>query len=171
MEPHTFCSFCGTRYPENLEWPRTCPACHNTTYHNPAPVAVMLVPVGVGLLLIRRLVEPHIGRLALPGGYVNYEETWQAAGAREVFEETGVRLDPENVREFFVSSAPDGTVLIFGVSDPVERAAVEAFKPTSEATECVVIDAPVDNLAFPLHAEAVTAYFEHHNNESTPARI
>ena len=159
MRLHTFCSFCGTRFPENAGCPRTCDTCHNTTYRNPIPVAVVLIPVGSGLLLMRRLVEPHVGKLALPGGYINFGESWQAAGAREVAEETGLIIDPLKIREFCVRSAPDSTVLIFGLSDPVEPAAVAAFRPTDEATECVVIDAPTKDLAFTLHAEAVAAYF------------
>lgn len=160
MQPHTFCSFCGARFPENLSWPRTCPACHHTSHRNPLPVAVVLVPVkNEGLLLIRRSIEPQAGKLALPGGYINLGETWQEAGAREVAEETGVRLDPAGIREFGVRSAPDGTVLIFGLSDPVGRSAVNAFQSTNETTECRIIHAPVDDLAFPLHAEMVFAYF------------
>ena len=160
MNLHTFCSFCGTRFPEDLGWPRRCPACGQTTYRNPLPVAVALVPVDGGLLLIRRLVEPQVGKLALPGGYINFGETWQAAAAREVAEETGVVLDPATIHEFRVRSAPDGTVLIFGLSAPVERSAVAAFEPTAETSECLVIRAPVPDMAFPLHAEAIEAYFE-----------
>ncbi len=161
MKPHTFCSFCGTRFPEDAGWPRTCPACHNTTYRNPLPVAVVLVPVdGGGLLLIRRLVEPQVGKLALPGGYINYGESWQVAGAREVAEETGVILDPAEVREYGVRSAPDGTVLIFGLANPVDPSVVAAFEQTAETSACVIIHAPVEGLAFPLHAEMVAVYFE-----------
>ena len=159
MKLHTYCSFCGTRFPGDLGWPRRCPACGNATYRNPLPVAVTLVPVDGGLLLIRRLVEPQAGKLALPGGYVNFGETWQAAAAREVAEETGVAIDPAVIREFRVRSAPDGTVLIFGLSAPVERAAAMAFRPTAESSECRVIDAPVPDVAFPLHAEVIAAYF------------
>ena len=158
MQPHTFCSFCGTRYPENLSWPRLCPACHHTTYRNPLPVAVVLVPVGDGLLLIRRTVPPQAGQLALPGGYINDGETWQAAGAREVTEEAGVHLDPAKIREFAVRSAPDGTLLIFGLSEAVLPARLAAFEPTAETAERVVIQ-ELTALAFPLHEEAVRAYF------------
>ena len=160
MHLHTFCSFCGARFPGNPGWPRRCPACGNTTYRNPLPVAVTLVPVDGGLLLIRRLVEPQVGKLALPGGYINFGETWQAAAAREVAEETGVVLDPAKIREFRVRSAPDGTVLIFGRSAPVEPSAVASFEPTAETSGCLVIRAPVQGMAFPLHAEAIEAYFE-----------
>ena len=159
MSPHTFCSFCGVRFPENMGWPRTCPACGHTTYRNPLPVAVVLIPVESGLLLIRRSIAPQVGKLALPGGYINDGETWQAAAAREVAEETGLRLDAAAIREFRVRSAPDGTLLVFGLAAAVERSAVAAFAPTPETSECSVIDAPVAGMAFPLHAEAVAAYF------------
>ena len=158
MQPHTFCSFCGARFPESLGWPRTCPACGHTTYRNPLPVAVVLVPVDGDLLLIRRTVAPQAGKLALPGGYINHGESWQAAGAREVAEEAGVQVDPATIREFAVRSAPDGTLLIFGLSEPVSPAGLAAFQPTAETAERVVIREPT-TLAFPLHEEAVRAYF------------
>lgn len=159
MKAHSYCSFCGSRFPDDLAWPRMCPVCHNTTYRNPLPVAVVLVPVDGGLLVVRRAIAPHIGKLALPGGYINMGESWQAAGAREVIEETGFSLDPATIHEFRVKSAPDGTVLIFGISQPLERSRISAFVPTSEASECIVIQA-ASELAFPLHTEVVEAYFQ-----------
>ncbi len=161
MQPHTFCSFCGTRFPADAGWPRRCPACNNTTYRNPLPVVVVLVPVeSSGLLLIRRAIEPQVGKLALPGGYVNYGETWQEAAVREVQEETGILVAAESIREFRVRSAPDGTLLLFGVSASVPRSAVTAYQPTAETSECLVVDAPMPNMAFPLHASVVSAYFQ-----------
>jgi ADP-ribose pyrophosphatase YjhB (NUDIX family) len=159
MKAYTYCSFCGSRFPDDLAWPRTCPVCHNTTYRNPLPVAVVLVPVDGGLLLIRRAVAPHVGKLALPGGYINIGESWQAAGAREVMEETGLSLDPAAIHAFRVCSAADGTVLIFGIAQLVDRRALLSFLPTPEASECVVIEA-VTELAFPLHTEVVRTYFQ-----------
>ena len=62
------------------------------------PVSVVLVPVWqgsrIGLLVIRRAIAPRIGRLALVGGFVEEQESWQATAARETREEAGVLLDP-----------------------------------------------------------------------------
>ncbi|HET9221798.1 MAG TPA: NUDIX domain-containing protein, partial [Roseiflexaceae bacterium] len=99
---HSHCSYCGAAFAEGQPWPRLCAACGNTTYLNPTPVAVVLLPVDDGLLLVRRAIPPHVGKLALPGGYVNLDETWQEAGAREVLEETGVVIDPQEIREYRV---------------------------------------------------------------------
>src|SRR5205085_2744337 len=69
-----------------------------------------------GVLAVRGAIEPRKGQLALPGGFVDLGESWQQAGARELREETGIVIDPGEIRDFRVLSAPDGTVLIFGVA-------------------------------------------------------
>jgi ADP-ribose pyrophosphatase YjhB (NUDIX family) len=120
------------------------------------PVVVMLVPVEGGLLAVRRGIEPGRGKLALPGGYLGMDETWQEAGAREVFEETGVTIDPAGIREIAVRSTRDGALLIFGLAAPL--AALPAFQYDAETLECAILEAPAE-LAFPLHTEIVAAYF------------
>src|SRR5215813_12854269 len=96
------CSYCGHAFAPGQPWPRTCGHCNHISYRNPLPVAVVLVPVDRGLLVVRRNIEPGFGKLALPGGYVDFLESWQQAGAREVFEETGLRLAPAEIQDFRV---------------------------------------------------------------------
>jgi ADP-ribose pyrophosphatase YjhB (NUDIX family) len=152
------CSFCGHRYEADLAWPRTCAGCGGTTYKNPLPVAVVLVPVGGGLLAVRRGIPPAVGKLALPGGYIGLGETWQEAGAREVFEETGVRIDPAGIDDFRVRSASDGTLLVFGLAREIPESALSGLTLSEEATEILILRGAED-LAFELHAEAVRAFF------------
>lgn len=163
FEPHTYCSFCGARFPDGLGWPRACPNCGNTSYRNPLPVAVVLVPVDASLLVVRRAVAPQVGKLALPGGYINLGESWQAAGAREVCEETGVVIDPATIRAFQVHSAPDGTVLIFGIVGPLSGAALPMFAPNAEVSERTLIATPLE-LAFPLHTSVAADFFAQRPN-------
>ena len=75
------CGYCGQAFTPDAPWPRTCAHCGQISYLNPVPVAVALVPVDDGLLIVRRAIEPGRGLLALPGGYINHDETWQAACA------------------------------------------------------------------------------------------
>jgi ADP-ribose pyrophosphatase YjhB (NUDIX family) len=110
--------------------------------------------------VVRRGIEPGRGKLALPGGYIEYGETWQAACAREVYEETGVRLDPERIREIAVRSAPDGALLVFGLAAPLRRAELPAFRLDAETLEVLILEQP-EELAFSKHTTVVVAYFEH----------
>ncbi len=152
------CSYCGSAFIDSLAFPRQCANCENTTYLNPLPVAVLLLPVDEGLLFIRRNIEPQKGKLALPGGYINAGENWQAAAARELFEETGVSISPDEIELFDVLSAPDNTLLIFGLAKKRSSNELREFVLSEETAECVVSKG-LQELAFPLHAQIVEAYF------------
>lgn len=160
MVKDTFCSYCGQRFPDGLGYPRTCQGCRETTWKNPIPVAVLLVPVGDGLLSIKRGIEPHVGKLALPGGYVNFGETWQAGAVRELKEETGLTVDPAGVELFALHSTPDGkALLVIGATqERLSRVSLWSFQGTEETSELVVLFAPQE-LAFPLHTQAVKDWF------------
>jgi ADP-ribose pyrophosphatase YjhB (NUDIX family) len=163
MVIYSHCSYCGEAFAENAPWPRTCRRCGEISFRNPLPVCVVLVPCmdgsGIpGLLAVRRAIPPKVGELALPGGFINYGETWQEAGAREVFEESGVRVDPEEISEFHVRSAPDSTLIIFGLAQAQPLELLPPFEPNEEASERVVLSAPVD-MAFGLHSEMARIYF------------
>jgi ADP-ribose pyrophosphatase YjhB (NUDIX family) len=152
------CSSCGARFAEGLAWPRTCATCGQTSYRNPLPVALLLLPVDDGLLLIRR-GDPPIGALALPGGYVDHGETWQEAAARELGEEASVRVSPAEVKLFDVLTAREGFVLIFGIANPRRAAELSPFVKNAEIEERVVVRATPAAMAFSLHAQVVRAFF------------
>lgn len=151
-----FCSYCGERFVDQ-QWPRRCGNCDNLTFRNPIPVVVVLLPAFSGLVVVRRGVMPHAGKLALPGGYIEWGETWQQAAARELAEETRITLDPDAIQPFQVHSAPDGTLLIFGLAAPW-RGPLPPFTPTPESPERLIMTAPTE-LAFPLHTQVMRAYF------------
>ena len=155
---NSHCSYCGHPFVANQSWPRRCANCGNMSFVNPLPVTIVLVPVDGGLLLVRRNIEPHKGKLALPGGYVDLGESWQEAGAREVLEETGITIDPESIQLVTVYSAPDGTIIVVGQAAPLHSADLPDFVLNDEATERGFITAP-EELAWPLHTQAVAAYF------------
>ena len=156
---HTYCSYCGQRFESDQPWPRLCRACGQTTFANPVPVAVVLLPVDAGVLVVRRNIEPQIGQLALPGGYVNLGESWQQAGARELFEETGIIIQPEAIRDFRVKSAPGyRTLIVFGLAPGMSASDLPPFVPNEETQEVCTITAPQE-LAFSTHTEALREYF------------
>jgi ADP-ribose pyrophosphatase YjhB (NUDIX family) len=155
---NSYCSFCGAAFAPDQTWPRVCASCANTSYLNPLPVAVLLLPVDGGLLVVRRGIEPRLGELALPGGFIDVGESWQRAAVRELFEETGITADAAGVTLFDTLSAPDGTVLVFGVAEPTTADALPPMVPTAETAEWFTVDGPRE-LAFPLHTQVMARYF------------
>jgi ADP-ribose pyrophosphatase YjhB (NUDIX family) len=156
-ERFSHCGYCGHQFRAGSAWPRACLACGNLTYRSPQPVAVVVVPVGdEGVLLVRRATEPP--GLALPSGFIEYGEDWRNAAAREVAEETGVRLDPRALREIAVRSGTDETLLVFSLAPAVGPEALSAFVPSCEVSELVVAQGPVDDLVFENDAEVLTEW-------------
>ncbi|MBI5431944.1 MAG: phosphoribosylformylglycinamidine cyclo-ligase [Planctomycetes bacterium] len=72
-----------------------CSRCRFVLYQNPASAAAGCVVDDQGrVLLVRRAIEPFRGKWALPAGYQEIDETPAETVVREVFEETGVEVEP-----------------------------------------------------------------------------
>lgn len=154
---NSHCSFCGAAFPGPETWPRTCPRCGNTTYLNPLPVVVVLLPVADGLVVIRRNTEPRKGTLTLPGGYIDLGETWREGGRREVLEETGIDLTGSEIRLYDVQNGLDDTLVVFGLAEKHPEGVLKPFS-SAETQEVVLIEEPME-LGFSMHTAAVARYF------------
>ncbi|GIG86305.1 NUDIX domain-containing protein [Plantactinospora endophytica] len=158
---HSHCSYCGAAYPAS-DWPRVCAGCGRTTWRNPSPVAVAILPVltadGIGVVVQRRDIEPGRGLLALPGGFIDHDEDWRDALVRELREETGLVADASTVRLHAVHSAPAaGAILVFGVLPVRPADSLPASAPTEESTEWLVLTEPAP-LAFSTHTEVLADF-------------
>ncbi|MDP2754957.1 MAG: NUDIX hydrolase [Nitrospirota bacterium] len=69
---------------------------------NPFPTADLIIEYNRGIVLIKRKNPPE--GWALPGGFVEYGESLEAAAVREAKEETG--LEVELLRQFHAYSDP-----------------------------------------------------------------
>ncbi len=134
-------------------------------YKNPAPTVDIIIeieegsasPGSPGIVLIKRKNSPF--GWAIPGGFVDYGETLEAAAAREALEETG--LDISLVRQFHTYSDP--------ARDPRKHTISTVFiarargVPTAgdDAAEACIF--PVNALPEPLafdHADILRDYRE-----------
>ena len=73
-----------------------------TNLRNPLPTVDIIIEYNKGIVLIKRKNPPD--GWALPGGFVDYGESLEAAAVREAKEETG--LEVELVRQFHTYSDP-----------------------------------------------------------------
>ncbi|MBX7266780.1 NUDIX domain-containing protein [Micromonospora sp. Llam7] len=160
---YSHCSYCGSAYPVGAGWPRLCATCGQQVWRNPLPVAVAVQPVrtgtGLGVVVVRRDIEPARGLLALPGGFIEYGEQWRDALVRELREETGLLAEPAGAELVAVHSAPaGGTMMIFGELPVRPAEELPPSRPTAEATEWLVLTEPTE-LAFSTHTRVLADFF------------
>ncbi len=73
-----------------------CQDCSFIFYQDPKVVAGTVIPLDDGIVLLKRGVEPALGKWVFPGGYVDRGESVQGAAVRETKEESqlDVQLGP-----------------------------------------------------------------------------
>jgi len=71
-------------------------------FRNPVPTVDIIIKVDDGIVLIDRKNPPY--GWALPGGFVDYGESYEDAAVREAFEETGLKV--ERLQQFRTYSDP-----------------------------------------------------------------
>ena len=166
MKPvkNSHCSFCGCRFAEAAVKHAICPGCGSETWLNPIPVSVMLLPVehdgGLGILLVRRAIEPQRGLLGLPGGFLEFGETLEDGARRETREETGIILPAVWPVRYLHSRTVHGQmVLAFFEAAPIGDALLpDPFVPNEETLEIVIVHRPIE-LCFETHTEALAKWF------------
>ncbi len=154
---YQYCPLCGSGLNSREEEGRKrlfCPACQWIHYENPLPSAAALVLNDKEeILLVKRGVEPGMGKWALPSGFIEIEETPEEACLRELNEETG--LEGEILRLVGVYSQESQVyekVLIIGYEvrarghlSPGSDSLMAAFFPLDEIPE----------IAFSSHRELI----------------
>jgi ADP-ribose pyrophosphatase YjhB (NUDIX family) len=120
-------------------------------------VVVLLVPVGGGLVVARRNIEPQKGTLVLPGGYLDIGESWQEGAVRELYEETGISVTADEISLYDVNNGLDNTLVISGLAPKQPRSCLQPFS-SAETQEIALIEEPIE-LGFPLHNLLVRRYF------------
>ena len=159
LNKNTCCSYCGSKFTEQIIYPRKCFNCYNDTFSNPSPVVVAIIRVWdnnrIGVLVQRRAIEPQKGGWAFSGGYMENRETWQAATAREVFEEIGLETQPDAYNLMEIITAPtSGNLLIFSRLSVVIPEGQIKFVPNHEVSEIKIVHrSNLIDLAFPSHTE------------------
>jgi len=150
------------------------------TYANPTPAAVAIVPVHamnpdtgrreLGLLTIERGIPPQVGQFALPGGYIEQGEDWRAALLRELYEETGVRIDNLDCVTLKGAHSVDENrkIVLFGLVPAVTEAHLGNFVPNLECPRFQIIFKACE-LAFSTHTEMARQFFNCMCAEHSPA--
>ncbi|EKX54511.1 hypothetical protein GUITHDRAFT_63627 [Guillardia theta CCMP2712] len=105
----SFCSNCGSGKvrPDKAGSMRRCSECKSGFYPRIDPSVIVLVSSSCGkhALLGRKAVWPT-GRYSVLAGFTEVGESLEETVVREVWEESGVRVDPQSIRFFSSQSWP-----------------------------------------------------------------
>lgn len=98
-----FCPLCGSNhFEEHSASSRRCADCGFTYYTNPRGATVAVIVNDRDELLVgTRANDPAQGTLDLVGGFADLDETIEQAMAREISEESGLDVDPSQMRYLF----------------------------------------------------------------------
>ncbi|GAB6193308.1 NUDIX domain-containing protein [Desulfocastanea catecholica] len=110
-----------------------CPHCKAEieSHRNPTPTVDIIIEIGEQIVLIERKNPPY--GWALPGGFVDYGESYETAALREAKEETSLKVT--GLRQFHTYSEPDrdprghtASTVFIGTSDGSPRAGDDAAR-------------------------------------------
>jgi 8-oxo-dGTP diphosphatase len=160
---YRFCPRCGgdlekrvvkTTEPERL----VCLNCSFIFYQDPKVVASTIFTFEGGIVLLKRGVEPALGKWVFPGGYVDRGETVQDAAVRETREESKVEVELGPLLNVYSYRRSPSVIVVY-------TAQVLSGKPAAgdecvEARTFAVEKIPWDNLAFDSTKDALKDYIE-----------
>jgi ADP-ribose pyrophosphatase YjhB (NUDIX family) len=125
-----------------------CRRCNAIRYDNPRILVSTVVVHEQRLLLCRRAQEPSSGLWNLPSGFLERGETLEVAAARETFEETAVRVQPDDLHLYVVTSLTKMGEVYVCFRIAVESEECSAGRECLEARFFDERDVPWDQLAF-----------------------
>ncbi|MDH5326523.1 MAG: NUDIX hydrolase [Gammaproteobacteria bacterium] len=164
-----FCSDCGAdvsfKVPDGDNLPRyICQNCGLIHYQNPKIVTGCIPEWEDKILLCKRAIEPRYGLWTLPAGFMENQESTDAAAARETLEEANARV--LRLRLYAVYNIPriDQVYILFrGQLQDLD------FSPGSESLDTRLFthdQIPWDELAFPVMTETLKRYYQDRDSGS-----
>lgn len=115
-----------------------CPHCNKEIplHKNPVPTVDIIIEIGEKIVLIERK-NPPFG-WALPGGFVDYGESFEDAALREALEETGLHIN--NMQQFHTYSNPKRDTRLHTASTVYTATAIGTPKGGDDAQQAVLFD-------------------------------
>lgn len=138
MSGTRYCPECGAVLARHVVGGETrnhwiCTACSALHHDFPMIVVTAFVACEERLLWVQRGIEPQLGQWAIPGGFMEQQETLAQGAARELHEEAGVLLPPEQLQLYMT-----GTITFINQVYVAFRARVDTdfCEPGPESQAC-----------------------------------
>jgi len=158
-----FCPMCGGPLDMRIVAPdhkenKVCTKCGFVYFLGPKLVAGCIIANADRTLLLRRGLEPSLGKWTYPGGFVDLGETPEKCALRETLEEVGMTVRyPELLGIYADRNDPKPIIVVTYLVKPGTGTPIV----TPEATEVRyfgIDEIPWDDLAFDTTVQAIKAW-------------
>lgn len=158
---YRFCPKCGgelqrrllkTGEPERL----VCARCSFIFYLDPKVVAASVFTIDRRIVLLRRGVEPSMGKWVFPGGYVDRGESVADAAIRETKEESCLDVRLDSILGVYSYAGSPNVIVVYTAE--VIGGELAAGDESVEARIFHPEDIPWDELAFDSTRDAIRDY-------------
>lgn len=138
--------------PERL----VCASCSFVFYLDPKVAACTITMLDGRIVLLRRAIEPSLGKWVFPGGFVDRGETVAAAAVRETLEEVNLRVSLTGILDAYSYAGSQVVVIVYAAEVVGGRLAAcdECLEVGTFAPE----EIPWDDLAFESTRAALRDY-------------
>lgn len=157
-----YCSRCGAKtewvsFSDGEKLIEKCPSCGKVHFRNSKPCAGGLILRKGKLLLLRRCIEPFLGFWDIPGGFLEEGEHPADGAIREVFEETGLVVEPEKIfgiyMDYYDGEGGGYTINIYYLVNIVSGEL--RLSEENDTAKWFSIDDLPEKIAFPYHTKKV----------------
>ncbi len=132
-----------------------CTSCDYIFYLDPKVATVTIVERTQNILLVKRSIQPHLGKWSLPSGYVDRGEKVEEAAIREVKEETNLDIKLMNLIGVYSGKGP--VILIVFRASPI-NGCPSPGEEVSEVSWFQINNLP--ELPFPFDDDIISDYRE-----------
>jgi 8-oxo-dGTP diphosphatase len=158
---YRFCPRCGggleRRAIKTIEPKRlVCQACSFIFYQDPKVVAGTIFTLDRRLVLLKRGVEPAIGKWVFPGGYVDRGETVEEAALRETREESQLEVMIGSLLNVYSYPRSPNVIIVYAAQ--IVGGSLAAGDESVEAATFLPDEIPWPDLAFDSTRDALKDY-------------
>ena len=137
-----------------------CLRCAAPHYDYPMIVVTTFVASGKRLLWVQRGLQPQRGKWAIPGGFLENGETLAEGAARELHEEAGILLPPEQLQLYMAGTITFINQIYMGFRATVDN---DFCQPGEESMDCAFFtrdECPWDRVAYPQVNDSILQAYD-----------
>ena len=164
---YRFCPRCGggleRRAIKTIEPKRlVCQTCSFIFYQDPKVVAGTIFTLDRRIVLLKRGVEPALGKWVFPGGYVDRGETVEEAARRETREESQLEVVIGSLLNVYSYPRSPNVIIVYAAQ--IVGGNLAAGEESVEAATFLPDEVPWQDLAFDSTRDALRDYIRIYMN-------